>query len=54
MILKGEFPLTIGEGIGQSRTCMYFLCKAHIGEVHASIWPHNIQTECKQNKVELL
>ncbi|HDR8072462.1 TPA: aspartate--ammonia ligase [Bacillus cereus] len=54
MILKEELPLTIGGGIGQSRTCMYFLRKVHIGEVHSSIWPHDIQTECKQNKIELL
>nr|WP_255258312.1 hypothetical protein [Bacillus toyonensis] len=42
MILKEELPLTIGGRIGQSRTCMYILRKAHIGEVHSSIWPHNI------------
>ena len=37
-ILSGELPLTIGGGIGQSRLCMYFLKKAHIGEVQASVW----------------
>lgn len=37
-ILKKELPYTIGGGIGQSRLCMFFLKKAHIGEVQASIW----------------
>ena len=39
MLLNGELPLTMGGGIGQSRMCMFFLRKAHIGEVQASIWP---------------
>lgn len=38
-LLAGEFPQTIGGGIGQSRLCMYLLQKAHIGEVQASVWP---------------
>ena len=37
-LIAGELPLTIGGGIGQSRICMYFLRKAHIGEVHSSVW----------------
>ena len=37
-IVSGELPLTIGGGIGQSRLCMYFLKKAHIGEVQSSVW----------------
>lgn len=37
-LINGELPLTIGGGIGQSRICMYFLRKAHIGEVHSSVW----------------
>ena len=37
-IMNGTLPLTIGGGIGQSRLCMFFLNKAHIGEVQASIW----------------
>jgi len=36
---EGKLPLTIGGGIGQSRLCMYFLNKAHIGEVQVSVWP---------------
>ena len=38
-LLNGELPLTMGGGIGQSRLCMYFLGKLHIGEVHVSVWP---------------
>ena len=38
-LLAGEFPQTIGGGIGQSRLCMFLLRKAHIGEVQASVWP---------------
>ncbi len=37
-IMSGELPLTIGGGIGQSRLCMHFLKKAHIGEVQSSVW----------------
>ena len=37
-IIDGELPYTIGGGIGQSRICMFFLRKAHIGEVQSSIW----------------
>ena len=38
-VMKGELPLTIGGGIGQSRLCMLLLRKAHIGEVQSSLWP---------------
>ena len=38
-LLNGEYPQTIGGGIGQSRICMFLLHKAHIGEVQASVWP---------------
>ncbi len=37
-LINGELPLTVGGGIGQSRICMYFLRKAHVGEVHSSVW----------------
>ena len=37
-LLNGNLPLTMGGGIGQSRMCMFFLRKAHIGEVQASTW----------------
>ena len=42
-LLNGELPLTIGGGIGQSRICMFFLQKAHIGEVQASFWTEDIK-----------
>ncbi|MBO4414559.1 MAG: aspartate--ammonia ligase, partial [Lachnospiraceae bacterium] len=41
-ILNKELPYTVGGGIGQSRMCMYFLRKAHIGEVHSSVWPEEM------------
>ena len=44
-LLDGELPLTVGGGIGQSRICMFYLRKAHIGEVQSSIWPVEIRTE---------
>ena len=54
MILNGELPYTIGGGIGQSRLCMYFLRKAHIGEVQAAIWPEDMIKECAENDIFLL
>lgn len=53
-IIKDELPLSIGGGIGQSRLCMYFLKKAHIGEVQASVWPDEMIEECKKGKIYLL
>lgn len=53
-LLKGELPLTIGGGIGQSRLCMFFLRKAHIGEVQASIWTNDTRDICKKNNIFLL
>lgn len=54
MILDKKLPYTIGGGIGQSRLCMYFLRKAHIGEVQASIWPEDMIEECGKNSIFLL
>ncbi|MBQ9061143.1 MAG: aspartate--ammonia ligase [Firmicutes bacterium] len=54
MILNKELPYTIGGGIGQSRLCMYFLRKAHIGEVQASIWPEDMVRTCAENDIFLL
>lgn len=54
MLLKGELPYTVGGGIGQSRICMYFLRKAHIGEVQSSIWPESIHQECEELSIALL
>ena len=53
-LLKGELPYSMGGGIGQSRICMFFLHKAHIGEVQASIWPKGMIEECKKAGIELL
>ena len=53
-LLNDEFPPCIGGGIGQSRLCMFFLQKLHIGEVHASVWPDDILRGCKKAGVRLL
>ena len=53
-LLNGELPLSIGGGIGQSRLCMFYLKKAHIGEVQASIWPDQMCDECQKNNIFLL
>ena len=53
-VLKEELPLSIGGGIGQSRLCMFFLKKAHIGEVQASVWPAKMIETCKKGGIELL
>jgi aspartate--ammonia ligase len=53
-LINDELPLSIGGGLGQSRICMYYLRKAHIGEVQASIWPEALIEECKKNNIFLL
>ena len=53
-LMNDELPLTIGGGIGQSRLCMLLLQKAHIGEVHSSVWPQSEVDYCKQNGITLL
>lgn len=53
-LLNSELPYTIGGGIGQSRICMFFLRKAHIGEVQASTWPDEILNEADQKGLQLL
>jgi aspartate--ammonia ligase len=53
-LLKGQLPLSIGGGIGQSRLCMFFLRKLHVGEVQASIWPEAIVRRCKKAGIPLL
>ncbi|MBO4289887.1 MAG: aspartate--ammonia ligase [Lachnospiraceae bacterium] len=53
-VLQDELPLSIGGGIGQSRLCMFFLKKAHIGEVQASIWPKDMIDACRAGGIELL
>ena len=53
-LLNGELPQTIGGGIGQSRMCVYFLRKAHVGEVQASLWPEEVQKACRNANIPLL
>ena len=53
-LLEGRLPLTMGGGIGQSRLCMLMLKKAHIGEVHSSIWDKATLEECEYLGIELL
>ena len=53
-LLNGELPYTIGGGVGQSRICMFFLNKAHIGEVQVGIWPQEMIEECEKAGIKLL
>ena len=52
-LLAGEFPQTIGGGIGQSRLCMFLLRKAHIGEVQASVWPDEDRRKAEEAGIVL-
>ena len=53
-ILNKELPYTVGGGIGQSRMCMYFLRKAHIGEVHSAIWPEDMLSTARAAGINIL
>lgn len=53
-LLDGTLPLCIGGGIGQSRLCMVYLRKAHIGEIQASIWPEEMRAECARHGMPLI
>ncbi len=53
-LLSGQLPCTIGGGIGQSRICMFFLRRAHIGEVQSSLWPEATQKWAEEHEVCLL
>ncbi|MEH7012343.1 aspartate--ammonia ligase [Neobacillus niacini] len=53
-ILNQELPYTIGGGIGQSRICMFFLQKVHIGEVQVSVWNDQILEDCRKANITLL
>lgn len=53
-LLAGELPLSIGGGIGQSRLCMFYLRKAHIGEIQASIWPEEMRREAQAAGMHLI
>jgi aspartate--ammonia ligase len=54
MLLEGKLPYTMGGGIGQSRICMFFLRKAHIGEVQSGIWSDDVIERCEKANIELL
>ena len=53
-LLNGELPYTVGGGIGQSRMCMFFLRKAHIGEVQSSYWDKETTKYCSDHGAPLL
>lgn len=53
-LLNGELSQTLGGGIGQSRLCMYFLRKAHIGEIQVSTWPDDMLAQCEKAGIHIL
>ncbi len=53
-LLEKRLPYTVGGGIGQSRICMFFLKKAHIGEVQVSVWPDEMIEICEKANITLL
>lgn len=53
-LVDNKLPLTIGGGIGQSRLCMFYLRKAHIGEIQSSIWPKDMRENARKNKIFLI
>jgi aspartate--ammonia ligase len=53
-ILNDEIPLSIGGGIGQSRTYMALLRKAHLGEVSVTVWPQILKDMCAERKIYVL
>lgn len=54
MLLDDKLPQSIGGGIGQSRICMYYLRKAHIGEIQSTIWSQDMRRECQQHGIHLM
>ena len=54
MILNDEIPLSIGGGVGQSRTYMYLLKKAHLGEVSVTVWPKILKDICSKKNIHVL
>ena len=54
LLLDGKLPYTVGGGIGQSRICMFFLEKEHIGEVQSSVWTEDVLNECDKKGIMLL
>jgi len=53
-LLEGKLPYTVGGGIGQSRICMFFMRRVHIGEVQSSIWPQDVLDKAEANGVNIL
>lgn len=53
-IVNNELPLTIGVGIGQSRTYMLLLKKAHLGEVSVTVWPQILKDMCAKRNIHVL
>ena len=53
-LMNNELPLSIGGGIGQSRLCMFYLRKAHIGEIQSSIWPHEMKESAREHGIFLI
>ncbi|SIQ11947.1 aspartate-ammonia ligase [Alkalispirochaeta americana] len=53
-LLAGELPASIGGGIGQSRLCMFYLRKAHIGEIQSGLWPREMARACQEAGIPLL
>ena len=53
-IINNELPLSIGGGIGQSRTVMLLLQKAHLGEVSVTVWPKKLKELCRQKNIRVL
>ncbi|HHP7240339.1 MAG TPA: aspartate--ammonia ligase [Cyclobacteriaceae bacterium] len=53
-IISGDYPLSIGGGIGQSRTYMYLLRKAHLGEVSVAVWPEQLKSICRDHNIHVL
>ena len=53
-VINNEIPLSIGGGIGQSRTVMLLLRKAHLGEVSVTVWPKKLKELCNQKNIRVL
>jgi aspartate--ammonia ligase len=53
-ILRDEIPLSVGGGIGQSRSVMYLLRKAHLGEVSVTVWPDQLNKICAERNIHVL
>ena len=53
-LLNDELPSSVGGGIGQSRTAMQLLKKAHIGEIQSAIWPGEMVAHCRKSNIRLI